>query len=76
MTTKGGTGGGGWVHPEVADGMAVSGLHCRKDLVGTGWAISIVFGVNALSNKLSCLVWLQHSWVIFQLRQVAISRET
>ena len=38
----GGTGGGGWVHPECANSMAVSVLHSRKVLVGTGRAISIV----------------------------------
>ena len=27
---KGGTGGGGWVHPEGANSMAVSGLRSRK----------------------------------------------
>ena len=33
---KGRTGGGGWVHPEGANSMAVSGLRGRKVLVGTG----------------------------------------
>ena len=32
----GGTGGGGWVHPQGQDNMAVSGLGYRKPLVGTG----------------------------------------
>ena len=45
---KGGTGGGGWVHPEGANSMAVSGLHSRMVLVGTGRAISAVFGMNGL----------------------------
>ena len=45
---KGGTGGGGWVHPEGANSMAVSGLRDRKVLVGTGRAISAVFGINGL----------------------------
>ena len=45
---KGGTGGGGWVHPEGANSMAVSGLRDRKVLVGTGRAISTVFGINGL----------------------------
>ena len=35
-TRKGGTGGGGWVHPEGANSMAVSGLCGRMVLVGTG----------------------------------------
>ena len=43
---KGGTGGGGWVHPEGANSMAVSGLRGRKVLVGTGRAISAVSGIN------------------------------
>ena len=45
---KGGTGGGGWVHPKGANSVAVSGLHGRKVLVGTGRAISAVFGRNGL----------------------------
>ena len=45
---KGGTGGGGWVHPEGANSMAVSGLSGRKVLVGTGRAISIDFGINGV----------------------------
>ena len=45
---KGGTGGGGWVHPEGANSMAESGLRGRKVLVGTGRAISIVFGINGV----------------------------
>ena len=43
---KGGTEGGGWVHPEGANSMAVSELHGRKVLVGTGRAISIDFGIR------------------------------
>ena len=50
---KGGTWEGGWVHPEGANSMAVSGLHGRKVLVGTGRAISIVFGING--SESSCL---------------------
>ena len=46
---KGGTGGGGWVQPEGANSMAVSGLRGRKVLVSTGKAISAVFGINELS---------------------------
>ena len=45
---KGGTGGDGWVHLEGANSMAVSGLCSRKVLVGTGRAISIVFGTNGV----------------------------
>jgi len=53
MSRKGGTGGGGWVHPKGANCMAASGLVFRSDLVGTGWAISILFGINGVRNKLS-----------------------
>jgi len=44
MSRKGGTGGGGWVHPKGANNMAASRLVFRSDLVGTGRAISILFG--------------------------------
>ena len=35
---KGGTGGGGWVHPKGADSMAASGLRFKNALVGSEWA--------------------------------------
>jgi len=44
------------VHPKGANSMAVSGLSCRKALVGTGKAISVLFGINGLRNKPSYLV--------------------
>jgi len=50
MSRKGGTGGGGWVHPKGAYSMAASGLVFRSDLVGTGRAISILFGINGVRN--------------------------
>ena len=53
---KGGTGGGGWVHPKGSNSMATSGLVFRSDLVGTGRAISILFGINGVRNKRSHLV--------------------
>jgi len=56
VSRKGGTGGGEWVHPKGANSMAVSGLILRSDLVGTGRAISIYFGINGLRNKRSHLV--------------------
>ena len=56
MSRKGGTGGGGWVHPKGANNMAVSGLACRKALVGTGRDISVLFGINRLRNKPPYLV--------------------
>ena len=43
---KGRTGGGGWVHPEGANSMAVSELRGRKVLVGR--AISIDFSINGV----------------------------
>ena len=56
MSRKGGTGGGGWVHPKGANSMAASGLVFISDLVGTGRAISIHFGINGVRNKRSHLV--------------------
>ena len=53
---KGGTGGGGWVHPKGANSMATSGLVFRSNLVGTGRAISVLFGINGVRNKRSHLV--------------------
>ena len=51
MSGNDGTGGGGWVHPKGANSMVVSELTCRKALVGTGRAISVLFGINGLGNK-------------------------
>ena len=75
VSRKGGTGGGGWVHPKGANSMAASGLVLRSDLVGTGRAIS---GINAVRNKRSHLVGppFPEFKVHFQLRQVGISRES
>ena len=36
VSRKGGTGGGGWVHPKGANSMAISGFACEKPLVGAG----------------------------------------
>ena len=36
ISRKGGTGGGGWVHPKGANNMAVSGLSFEQRLVGAG----------------------------------------
>ena len=58
VSRKGGTGGGGWVHLKGANSMAASGLAFRSDLVGTGRAISILFGINGVRNKCSHLVGL------------------
>ena len=46
VSRNGETGGGGWVHPKGANGVAVSGLTCRKALVDTGRTISVLFGIN------------------------------
>jgi len=46
VSRKGRTGGGGRVHLKDANSMAASGLNFRSDLVGTGRAISILFGVR------------------------------
>ena len=51
VSRKGGTGGGGWVHPKGANSMAASGLVFRSDLVGTGRAISILLGINGVRNR-------------------------
>jgi len=39
------------VHLKGANSMAVSGLISRNDLVGTGRAVSVLFGVNGARNK-------------------------
>ena len=75
VSRKGGTGGGGWEHPKSVNSMASSGLACRKALVGTGRAISVLFGINRLRNKPSYLVGPVYVWPIFQLHQVGFSRE-
>ena len=55
VSRKGVTGEGVWVYPNGANNMAVSGLTCRKALVGTGRANSILFGINGLRNEPSYL---------------------
>ena len=44
------------MHPDGANSMATSGLIFRSNLVGTGKAISIIFGINGVRNKQSHLV--------------------
>ena len=51
FSRKGVIGGRGWVHPKGANSMAASGLVFRSDLVGTGRAISALFGLNVVRNK-------------------------
>jgi len=55
VSRKGRTGGGGWVHPKGANSMAASGLIFRSNWVGTGRAISILYGINGVRNKRSHL---------------------
>jgi len=77
VSRKGGAGGGGWVHPKGANGMAASGLVFRSNLVGTGRAISILFGINGVRNQQSHLVGapFPEFKAHFQLQQVDICRE-
>jgi len=46
FSRKGGIGGGGWVHLKGANNMTASGLISRSNLVGTGRAISVSFGIK------------------------------
>ena len=41
------------MHPKGANSMAASGLILRSNLVGTGRAISIIFGIKGVRNKRS-----------------------
>ena len=50
---KGGTGGGGWVHPKGANSMAAPGLVFRSNLVGTGRAIAVLFGINGVRKQVT-----------------------
>ena len=58
FSRKGRIGRSGWVHPKGANSMAASGFVSRKELVGTGRAISVLFGINGVRNKRSQLVGL------------------
>ena len=49
-------GGCGWALPKGANSLVASGLVARNDLVGTGRAISVLFGINGVRNKQSHLV--------------------
>jgi len=50
---KGGTGGGGRFSSLVPGNMTTSGLSCRKPLVSTGWAISLLLCTNELRKRSS-----------------------
>jgi len=39
------------VHPYGANSIATSGLVSRSNFVGTGRAISVLFGLNGVRNK-------------------------
>ena len=51
MSRKVGTGGGGWVRLKGANSMAMSGPISRNHVVGTGRAISVLFGIIGVRNK-------------------------
>jgi len=53
-SNAGGTEGG--EGPERPNSMSVAGLSCRKAMVGTRRAISVLSGINGLRNKPSHLV--------------------
>jgi len=65
VSRKSGTGGGGWVYPKGANSIATSGLISRNDLVGTGWAISLLLCMVELRKQTSCLVGLPFLKVFF-----------
>jgi len=68
---------GRWVGtPKGADSMAASGLGCRKALVGTGWAISLLLCMNQLKNSfLACGASISDPDTSFQSSQAVIGRE-
>ena len=47
------TGGGGRVHLKCANSTAASGLSCRKPLVSSGWATSLLLCANRLRKQSS-----------------------
>ena len=63
------------MHLNGVNSMTASGLVFRSNLVGTGKAISILFGINGVRNQRSHLVGAPFP-EFKQLRQVGISRET
>ena len=58
VNRKGGIGGGRCMHPKGANRITISVLGCINinDLVGTGRAIFVIFGVNGVRNKRSHIV--------------------
>ena len=57
FSRKGRIGGGGWVYPKNSDSMAVSGLHFRNTLVGSGWATAVLLSTNGLRKQSSRPAW-------------------
>ena len=56
VSRKGGTGGGGWGHPQGDLHMLAVVAVCRNALVGTGWSNSCLVCTNRLRKHCSHLV--------------------
>ena len=56
ISRKGGTGGGGWGHPQGDMHMVAVVAVCRNALVGTGWSNSCLVCTNRLRKHCSHLV--------------------
>ena len=56
MSRKGGTGGGGWDHPQGDMHMVAPRLGCKSTVVGTGWANSCPGCMDRLRKRCSHLV--------------------
>ena len=68
VSRKGGTGGGGWGHPQGAVHMAAARLGCKRAMVGTEWANSRPGCMNRHRKCYSHLrgVWQGrlHAWTL------------
>ena len=51
VSSKGGTGGGGWGHPQGDMHMVTARLGCKSTMVGTGWANSCPGCMNKLRKR-------------------------
>ena len=51
VSRKGGTGGGGWCHPQGAVHMAVAMLGCKRTMVDTRWANSCPGYMSRLGKR-------------------------
>ena len=56
VSRKGGTGGGGWGHPQGDMHMVAARLGCQSAMVGTGWANSCLGCMDRLRKRYSHLV--------------------